>query len=473
MARLRLIAGWIGITAAVAVVAAAAAPPLEAIAAERRSAAAPVIATPFGITLQPLGIAQGWGLGKDLAASIPRDEIAYADLDGMTLYTYDGDPAGKATCLAECAKKWLPMPAQGKAAPFGDWSVITRGDGTKQWALKGKPLYRFIEDVTPGSVGGTNVFYTMSRGPLAGHRGAYYGSRMQPPKAPEGWQVALLYPVKDMNLPAGFGIKEVQDAAGLALVDNVGHTLYTLKGDIEQEKASCQAGPCAELWKPLTAPRVGLPKGDFAVKARADGVNQWHYKGNPLYRYARDHKPEVAEGDGMDRPWEVALVAKYYLPNEVMIHKTASQGKTLATKAGLTLYRRDGWLYQSGGGHSFPRGQSARPAVGRDLGTERYCGQQFDSMAAYGDCNVVWQPFLAPENAQASGFWEVATRKDGRKQWVYQGYAMWTFAGDKKPGDINGHDAYDIAVSDDPLVLVDVGTQMDGSSALYWSIAAP
>ena len=470
MARMNLVLGIAGLSA-VALFAAVAAP--EASAADRGAARAPVYATPLGITTQPLGIAQGWGLGKDVAATIPRDEIAYTDLEGLTLYTYDADPVGKATCAGDCAKEWKPMAAKANAVPFGEWSIITRADGVKQWALKGKALYRYIRDVTPGSVGGFNAYYTMNRGPLAGHRGAYYGKRMQPTKAPEGWQVALMFPVKDMKLPAGFQVKEVQDAAGIALVDSLGHTLYTMKGDVAQEKRACKAGPCAEQWLPMAAPRVGLPVGDFTIKARADGVNQWHYKGQALYRYAGDYKPNVAEGDAMDAPWEVAFIARHYMPKEAIIQKTASQGKILATSAGMTLYRRDGWLYQSGGGHSFPRGQSARPAVGRDLGTERHCGQQFDSMLAFGDCEVVWQPFIAPDNAQPSGHWDVATRKDGRKQWVYQGYAMWTFAGDKKPGDINGHDAYDIAVSDDPMVLVDVGTQMDGSSALYWSIVAP
>jgi hypothetical protein len=48
-----------------------------------------------------------------------------------------------------------------------------------------------------------------------------------------------------------------------------------------------------------------------------------------------------------------------------------------------------------------------------------------------------------------------------------------TYDGDKKPGDINGHDTYDIVVSDDPTRVVDVGTPMDGAAALWWSIALP
>ena len=28
----------------------------------------------------------------------------------------------------------------------GDWTVVTRDDGSKQWAYKGKPLYTFFRD---------------------------------------------------------------------------------------------------------------------------------------------------------------------------------------------------------------------------------------------------------------------------------------------------------------------------------------
>ena len=139
-------------------------------------------------------------------------------------------------------------------------------------------------------------------------------------------------------------------------------------------------------------------------------------------------------------------------------------GLSLATAQGLTLYRRDGYILQSGGGHSLRRGQPARPAVGRDLGTNARCDDE---------CQKMWKPFLADDHARPSGFWDIATRADGAKQWTYQGYALWTYAGDTKPGEMNGHDSYDIVVSDDPNYVVDVGTPMDGSAGLWWSIAIP
>ena len=42
-------------------------------------------------------------------------------------------------------------------AASGDWSVITRDDGKKQWAFKGKPLYFWIKDQKPGDTTGDGV----------------------------------------------------------------------------------------------------------------------------------------------------------------------------------------------------------------------------------------------------------------------------------------------------------------------------
>ena len=71
---------------------------------------------------------------------------------GMTLYTFDRDVAGsgKSACNGPCATNWPPFAASADAAGSGDWSVITRDDGTKQWAYKGKPLYAFAKDQKPG-----------------------------------------------------------------------------------------------------------------------------------------------------------------------------------------------------------------------------------------------------------------------------------------------------------------------------------
>lgn len=71
---------------------------------------------------------------------------------GMTLYTFDKDAAGsgKSECNGPCAANWPPLLAAADATAGGDYSIITRNDGTRQWAYKGKPLYLWIKDTKPG-----------------------------------------------------------------------------------------------------------------------------------------------------------------------------------------------------------------------------------------------------------------------------------------------------------------------------------
>jgi predicted lipoprotein with Yx(FWY)xxD motif len=71
---------------------------------------------------------------------------------GMTLYTFDRDAAGsgKSVCNGPCAQNWPPLMATADAKAEGDWTVVTRDDGAKQWAYKGKPLYLWAKDQKPG-----------------------------------------------------------------------------------------------------------------------------------------------------------------------------------------------------------------------------------------------------------------------------------------------------------------------------------
>lgn len=74
----------------------------------------------------------------------------------MTLYTFDKDAAGsgKSVCNGTCASNWPPLVAAADAKPNGDWSVLTRDDGSRQWAYKGKPLYFWAKDQKPGDRSG-------------------------------------------------------------------------------------------------------------------------------------------------------------------------------------------------------------------------------------------------------------------------------------------------------------------------------
>jgi predicted lipoprotein with Yx(FWY)xxD motif len=78
------------------------------------------------------------------------------DAKGMTVYTFDKDSAGKSACSGQCAENWPPVVA-GDAPLSAPWSALTREDGTRQLAYKGKPLYTFVKDKKPGDKAGDKV----------------------------------------------------------------------------------------------------------------------------------------------------------------------------------------------------------------------------------------------------------------------------------------------------------------------------
>jgi predicted lipoprotein with Yx(FWY)xxD motif len=65
--------------------------------------------------------------------------------------------------------------------------------------------------------------------------------------------------------------------------------------------------------------------------------------------------------------------------------------------------------------------------------------------ACYGACAAAWPPLLTEGNPQAQGpadrsMLGTAKRKDGTVQVTYNGWPLYTYAGDQKPGEANGND---------------------------------
>ncbi|HEY5899867.1 MAG TPA: hypothetical protein VIV54_20045, partial [Burkholderiales bacterium] len=82
---------------------------------------------------------------------------ALVDAKGMTLYIFDRDSAGKSSCSGQCITYWPAFAPGTGAQAAGDWTIITRGDGARQWAYKGKPLYLWKDDKKPGDATGDGV----------------------------------------------------------------------------------------------------------------------------------------------------------------------------------------------------------------------------------------------------------------------------------------------------------------------------
>ena len=421
-------------------------------------------ATPIGITLEPLGKAQGYGEATHLQFN-PRNEIAYADEKGMTLYTYDKDQPGKSNCTAECAATWVPLAPLANAKPTGQWTVIARDDGAKQWAFEGKPIYKYANDVDVGGSAGNPA------GPSEMGMYARRGGAGNKASIPPEWHVALFQsagnPVVDVTLPYGVAVREVPEASAVTFTDARGKTIYAFEGtDPNGDKPACAAMPTAGkqcyTWAPVAAPQLAHPIGDWTLVRRNDGIKQWAYKGKALYTYDGDLAPNDVNGIGVDKQWTVAAYAKYFTPSNITMAHTPGRGKVLATATGQTLYRRDGFAFFVGG-HQLYRDIPIRPAVGRSIGAN----------GCDSECLKTWHPYAAPADAQPSGYWSVVARPDGSKQWAYQGFALYTYDGDKKSGDMTGNDIYDMVMSDDPNVHNKVEAPMAGPAALFWTIAQP
>lgn len=76
------------------------------------------------------------------------------DAAGRVLYTFDKDSTGKSACYDQCAALWPPFVAAADARPTGEHSLVTRSDGSRQWAVRGKPLYYYVGDSEAGQTTG-------------------------------------------------------------------------------------------------------------------------------------------------------------------------------------------------------------------------------------------------------------------------------------------------------------------------------
>lgn len=75
----------------------------------------------------------------------------------MSLYTFRKDTKGKSNCYDGCAAKWPPFMAAADAKAHDEFTIISRKDGSKQWAKDGMPLYFWFKDKKSGDISGHGV----------------------------------------------------------------------------------------------------------------------------------------------------------------------------------------------------------------------------------------------------------------------------------------------------------------------------
>jgi len=376
-------------------------------------------ATPVGITLKSVRVGQGVNVVGQ-SSNQPRLRLVFADREALTLYTYDKDEPGKSNCVGECATTWPPALVTEGAVPLGEWTVVNRADGVKQWAFRGRPLYTYVKDAPPPE--GSMASF-MGGGGSAGHG------------IDNVWNIFEVRPSDWLQLPSGISVSEVITAPGQVMTNDRGRSLYVF-----DSKAG--GAPLGKEWVPFEAPQLAIPIGDFSVVARGDGIYQWALKGRPLYTYTGDADLGDSNGKAVDKRVDLAWVMRYNIPAGIKILPNQRRGGVLALENSQVLYSRDRAYANMEGGHNARGSGRGNPATGRAIGLT----------ACDTECEKTWKPAIAPADAKSQGYWWVFDRPDGTKQWGYKGYALYTYT-NEKPGQITGYDIFDMTVNDDTKEL--------------------
>ncbi len=120
-------------------------------------------------------------------------------------------------------------------------------------------------------------------------------------------------------------------------------------------------------------------------------------------------------------------------------------GPVFADPKGRTLYR---WPYRTmrNGVTGDAKGESncsdVASAESAGLMSPYPGGLLLPEPGSRPSCQQLWPPAFAPDDAEAVGKWTVVQRRDGRRQWAYDGSVLYFSVRDRRPGDVLGGDSY-------------------------------
>ncbi len=222
---------------------------------------------------------------------------------------------------------------------------------------------------------------------------------------------------------------------GKVLTDSAGVTLYRFDKDtVDPPKSNCD-GDCAAKWPPVPADDAtagaGIDKALLGSVTRSDGTKQLTVDGWPAYRFAKDVNAGDIKGQGVGGTW-------YALAPDGKKAQGGGGGEVEAAGLPGLSTRRDaklGEIVIDKNGHTVYRFMKDSPWPMKT--------------ACTGECLEKW-PVIEPVDAKdtkgidlkGSGArgqgYVVFDRPDGLKQQTIDCVPIYTFAGDKKPGDTNG-----------------------------------
>ncbi len=306
------------------------------------------------------------------------DESIFTDERGFAIYTSDEDSTpGESKCYDACAKAWPPFQSPEGATSIGNFTILERRDGIRQWVYRGKPLYLFARDEYPQGTFGDG--------------------------AANRWRLAFGV----LRTPPGIGV--LRTPIGRLLVNEKGLTLYTPTAGSAVLKSGCDEA-CLREWLPAPAAALARDNGDWTAVTRADGTRQWAYKGQPLYASHSDRRAGDLRGkDTGGKDWTPIIIQpEPPSPAWTTLVKT-DVGQVFANEQGMTIYAFNGKLDQ------------IRKTTCNDA-----C------------LKAAWTRVEASTDSAPIGDWSVKKDEAGQRYWAYRGAPLYTFYNDKVAGDALG-----------------------------------
>ncbi|HEY9437936.1 MAG TPA: SCO0930 family lipoprotein [Streptomyces sp.] len=230
--------------------------------------------------------------------------------------------------------------------------------------------------------------------------------------------------------PAGQLAARDDETLGKVLTDSEGFTLYRFDKDTASPPATNCEGDCEKTWPAVPADDVTAAAGTAASLlgevARPDGTKQLTVAGWPMYRYAQDTKPGDTKGQGVGGTWYASAPDG----KKAAVNADSSSGAQPADLAGLSV-RKDPKL-----------GDIVVDKRGMTVYRLKKDSAWPMKTACTGDCLKKW-PVVSPvkksdvKGVTTKGF-GTFNRPDGIKQQFIDCWPIYTFSGDKQPGDTNG-----------------------------------
>jgi len=143
--------------------------------------------------------------------------LTLTDAKGMSLYTFDKDSGGKSACNSPVRRNWPLLKAEASDQASDNYTIITRDDGGKQWAYKGKPLYTFAKDQKAGDINrrwlpqrrlASRAALTLAQSPGRVSDAQCARASIHSPNAPVKWRQLMLRFLKpSLGTAAFFGAR--------------------------------------------------------------------------------------------------------------------------------------------------------------------------------------------------------------------------------------------------------------------------